>query len=119
VCSVGAGSAVAGRRAEADRLRHEEERRADKLRAALEHTTLAAMAGKFDRAERNLDEAIALGASAGDILLWRGQIALHRGDAPTALRQLKEAARLLPASVAAQAVLLRAYWDAGQFDRFY
>jgi hypothetical protein len=36
-----------------------------------------------------------------------------------ALGHLEEAARLLPDSVAAQAILVNAYFDCGQFDRFY
>src|SRR5262249_13345668 len=83
---------MAASQAEPDGVRHEEERRADKQRAALERTTLAAMAGKFDQAKRYLDDAIVLGVSPGDILLWRGQIARHRGDMQEALEDLEKAA---------------------------
>jgi tetratricopeptide (TPR) repeat protein len=88
-------------------------------RAALERTAVAAMGGRFDDAEESLEQAAALGASKGEILLWRGQIALYRGNTQKALKDLEAAAELLPDSVAAQAILLRAYHDVGQFDRFY
>src|SRR5262249_40852153 len=88
-------------------------------RNALERTTLAAMAGRVDEAKKHLDEAITLGASPGDIFLWGGQIALHHGDMTQALEDLEQAARMLPQSVTAQSVLMQAYHDASQYDRFY
>ena len=91
------------------------QRRAVEQRAALERTAVAAMGGRFDDAEQDLEQAAALGASRGEILLWRGQIALYRGKTQEALKDLEVAAQLLPNSVAAQAILLRAYHDVGQF----
>jgi tetratricopeptide (TPR) repeat protein len=77
------------------------------------------MSADFATAERASDDAVANGASAGEVRLLRGQVALHRGNSKEALEHLEEAARLLPESVAAQAILRRAYFDAGQSDRFY
>lgn len=97
----------------------EQDLRAERLKGALERTTEAAMRGKFSQAERALDEAIALGATTGDVRLLRGQIELHQGNTAKAIEHLEEAARLLPESVAVKALLMRAFMDAGQADRFY
>src|SRR5581483_5921862 len=96
-----------------------EERREAQRRAALERTTVTAMSGKYADAEQALDEAVALGTSQPETFLRRGQIALYEGRTPDALVYLEKAARALPDSVAARAVLAWAYYDAGQSDRFY
>jgi tetratricopeptide (TPR) repeat protein len=96
-----------------------EERREARRREALERTTVTAMSGKYAEAEQALDGAVALGASEPEIYLRRGQIALYQGRSEDALVYLEKAARALPDSVAARAVLVWAYLDAGQSDRFY
>jgi serine/threonine protein kinase len=96
-----------------------EERREAQRREALERTTVTAMSGKYAEAEQALDEAVALGASGPEIHLRRGQIALYQGRSEDALVYLEKAAQALPDSVAARAVLVWAYLDAGQNDRFY
>jgi len=110
---------VAQRQAETEKLRFQQERREAERREALERTTVTAMSGKFTDAEQALDEAARLGASEPEIHLRRGQIALYEGRTREALVHLEKAAQALPDSVAARAVLVLAYFDAGQMDRFY
>src|SRR5262245_19262746 len=103
----------AGLRAEEARLRHEDELRQERRKAATERAVVAAMSGDFAGADRALDDAVTHGASAAEVRFLRGQIALHRGNSEEAIAHLTEAVRLAPAWPAAQAVLLRAYRDAG------
>jgi tetratricopeptide (TPR) repeat protein len=110
---------LAQEQAEADQLQFQEERRESQRRSALERTTVTAMSGKFTEAGEALDEAARLGASEPEIRLRRGQIALYEGRTQDALVHLEKAVQALPDSVAARAVLVLAYFDAGQMDRFY
>lgn len=93
------------------------ELQAIQCRIALDRTTRAAMAGRFLEAQQALAEARVLGASPGEIELWRGQIELYQGNVEQALVRLEEAVELEPDSVAARAVLAQAYSDAGQADK--
>jgi serine/threonine protein kinase len=105
--------------AEVERKRHEEELRDERCKGALERAVVSSMSGDFAGADRALDDAVTSGASAAEVRLQRGQIALYRGQSAEAIAHLEEAARLAPEWTAAQAALLHAYIDAGRFDEFY
>jgi serine/threonine protein kinase len=98
----------------AEQKEHEERLLAEKRQNALEKALMVAMSGDFDGAEKAIGEAELLGASAGQVRMLRGQVAFHRGDVPAATRELEQAVRLLPESVAARAMLALAYYNGGQ-----
>jgi serine/threonine protein kinase/tetratricopeptide (TPR) repeat protein len=98
----------------AEQKEHEERLLAEKRQNALEKALMAAISGDFDGAENAIGEAELLGASAGQLRMLRGQVAFHRGDVPAATRELEQAVRLLPESVAARAMLALAYYNGGQ-----
>src|SRR5262249_21716972 len=80
----------------ADQQAHAERLLAEQRQHALEKALMAAISGDFDGAEKATDEAELLGASAGQVRMLRGQVALHRGDADAALGHLQQAVKLLP-----------------------
>lgn len=96
-----------------------QEVRALRLQDARERALLAAMGGDFAAAQEAVRQAEQLGASTGWVRLMRGQVALHQGLARAAVAELEQATRLLPDSVAAEALLALAYGEAGQWDRHY
>jgi serine/threonine protein kinase/tetratricopeptide (TPR) repeat protein len=110
----------------AEKSTHEEQLQAEKRENALEKALTAAMSGDFSGAEKAIDKAELLGASAGQIRILRGQIAFHRGDLEGAIQHLEQAAKLLavgqPGAVAARALLALAYANAhkgAEFDAVY
>jgi serine/threonine protein kinase len=107
-----------GYQAHAERQQHEAQLRAEKQRNAVERALLAALSGDFKTAEEAIRQAELLGASPGWIRMLNGQLALHREDIPAAVQDLEQAVRLMPDSVAAQAMLATAYTHAGQHDLF-
>ena len=80
------------------------------------------MSCDFNGAEKSIDEAELLGASAGQVRMLRGQVAFHRGAMEEAIQHLEQAAKLVPVgqpgAVAARAMLALAYANAGQLPRF-
>jgi serine/threonine protein kinase len=102
--------------AERDRLAAEEARQAERCQNAIDKALTAAMGGDLGVAEQATVEAERAGASTGQVQLLRGQIALHRGQSLDARRQLEEAVRLLPGSVAARGMLASAYASDGRWD---
>jgi tetratricopeptide (TPR) repeat protein len=117
-----AGLAVLAHRNRLAERRLLAERRALELRLLLEkrcntldRAVVAAMAGDFDEAESAIGQAELLGASTGQIRMLRGQVAYHEGDLVSAKRHLEQAVKLMPETVAAKALLARAYYfDGGQ-----
>src|SRR5439155_12115028 len=95
---------------------------AEKRHNALEKALMAAMSGDFDGAEKATGEAELLGASTGQVRMLRGQVALHRGDADSAIGHLQQAVKLLPegqpGAVATRAMLALAYLNVSQAPRF-
>lgn len=89
----------------------EQRRRAEGRQAAFDKAQLHGMTGEFGDAEKAITEAEQLGALPGQVLMLKGQLALHRADAETALRELREAVRLMPRSVAARALLGLAHME--------
>lgn len=90
----------------------------EKRQHAIEDAVLAASSGDFDEAERSIKEAELVGASTGWVRLLRGQIAYYRGDYREAVQHLEQSVKLLPESVAAHALLARAYSSNDQYDRY-
>jgi tetratricopeptide (TPR) repeat protein len=90
---------------------------AEKRQNALDRAALAARSGDLDEAEQAIQEAERLGASAGQVRMLYGQVALYSGQSEKAVNHLEQATTLLPDSVAARALLADAYaaqfrWDA-------
>jgi serine/threonine protein kinase len=104
---------------QADEHKREEEALAERRRAAIERGMTAALATDLDAAEKAVADAELLGASAGEIRLLRGFIALYSGQIAKAVAHLEQAVQLMPDSVAARSLLSFAYatafdWPAAQ-----
>jgi serine/threonine protein kinase len=87
---------------------------ADTVDKALE----AAIGADLEAAEQAIEAAERAGASTGQVRMLRGQIALHRGQSQEAIRDLEQAVKLQPESVAALGMLAAAYADVGQWERY-
>jgi serine/threonine protein kinase len=74
-----------------------------------ETAQLAAMEGDLKRASRAIKQAKQLGAPPGQLSLLNGQLALQAGKAQPACDELELAVRELPESLAAHALLIKAY----------
>jgi tetratricopeptide (TPR) repeat protein len=105
--------------------RAEQQRRVEQARAQedlqsvhLENAVAAAMGGDLDKAEKAIREAEAYGASTGQVLMLRGQVAFGRGDWERALADMQEAVKLDPDSAAARGMLAMAYLGFGDFHRY-
>jgi serine/threonine protein kinase len=90
---------------------------AEQRHAAVQEAVLAARGGDLDAAEKAIERAEALHASLGEVRLLRGQLALHQTHTAEAVRNLEQAVRLLPESVAARSLLAYAYADANEWER--
>jgi tetratricopeptide (TPR) repeat protein len=97
---------------------YEERIRNEKRQYAEERALLAAMSGDADGAAKAIGEAETLGASAGQMHLLRGQVALQQGDLEPARDHLEQAVAAMPDSVAARAMLALAYFHSGKPARF-
>ena len=86
---------------------------------AIDDALLAAMSGEINGAEEAIRRAELYGASTGWVRMLRGQVALQQGRGPEALEHLEQAARLLPHSVAAKAMLATACGVNALWDRCY
>jgi serine/threonine protein kinase len=96
----------------------ERKRLAEEQQGAIEKAFALAMSGDFKSANKAIDAAELLHTSPGQIHMLRGELELHQGNGANALEHLNQAVRLLPASVAARALLASAYlWD-GQYDHY-
>ena len=82
-----------------------------------ETAQFAAMEGDLDGARVAIDQAEELGATAAQLNLLRGQLALLEGQYQDACDQLEAAVDELPHSVAAHALLSRAYDANEQNDK--
>jgi hypothetical protein len=98
----------------ADERRRDAEQSAERRRATVERGMAAALAADLPAAERAVAEAELLGASPGETRFLRGFIAVYAGRSVEALAHLEQAARLMPESVSARALL--AYAHAGVSD---
>jgi serine/threonine protein kinase len=98
--------------------RHEQEFSEAKRQNVLDKALVAAMGGDFDGAEKALGEAELLRASTGQVSMLRGHVAFHRCQSKEAVEHLRQAARLLPESVATRSMLAVAYMNVGQWDMF-
>lgn len=82
-----------------------------------EEAQLAAMQGNLDQAVEAIKHANELGAPAAQLALLRGQVALQDGRWQDACDALELAARDLPDSLAAYALLVKAYTANQQRDK--
>jgi serine/threonine protein kinase len=82
-----------------------------------EEAQLAAMQGNLDQAVAAIKHANELGAPAAQLALLRGQVALQDGRWQDACDALELAARDLPDSLAAYALLVKAYTANQQRDK--
>ncbi|MGH7864277.1 MAG: protein kinase domain-containing protein, partial [Candidatus Binataceae bacterium] len=87
------------------------------LQKAMEDALLAAWSGEFDAAERHIQEAEQRGVSHAWARMLRGQVALYQDRPREAIQHLEQAVRLLPESVAARAMLVRAVLQDGRWDQ--
>jgi tetratricopeptide (TPR) repeat protein len=74
-----------------------------------ETAQLAALEGDLKRAGAAINDAAQLGASEDELLLLRGQLDLQSGVFQDACDKLERAVALMPGSVAAHALLAKAY----------
>ena len=86
---------------------------------AIDDALLAAMSGEFDRAQAAIERAELLRVDLGWVRMLQGHLALQQGRAHQAVADLEQAVRLLPNSVAAQAMLARACREDGRWERYY
>jgi tetratricopeptide (TPR) repeat protein len=104
-------------RAEQQRLEEQKKARLELLDEKIRNAYLVATSGDLKRTDEAIKEIEPLGASTGQVRLLRGIVAYFRGDAEAAIKELKQAIKLLPESVAARALLAQAYTDYGQQER--
>jgi serine/threonine protein kinase len=102
----------------ADERRHEEELRAERWRAAIDRSYLAAMGGDFAAAEDGIRDAERHGASPGQVRMLRGVVAYYRGRLQEAIADLEPAAALHRESVAARSLLAVANAGVSQWGRY-
>jgi hypothetical protein len=96
-------------RAQGEAKKRDQEVREQKQRAAIDRGMVAAMAADLPAARAASADAEALGASAGELRLLRGFVALYSDDPSDALGQFRAAAEAMPESVAARALLAVAF----------
>src|SRR5207249_255894 len=100
--SVAGFLAYRGQRLERQRLaeqhQHEQQLLAEKRQNALDKAMMVAMSGDLDAANKAIADAELLGASAGEIRMLRGQLAVYRQDPAEGLPHLQQAVLLLPES---------------------
>jgi serine/threonine protein kinase len=96
----------------ADEQRRAEERTAEQRRAAIERGMTAALGADLGAADKAVADAEQLGASAGEVRMLRGFIAICNGRTTEAVGHLEQAVRLMPDSVAARALLAKAHGEA-------
>jgi tetratricopeptide (TPR) repeat protein len=116
VC-VALGFAYRAHQAEQRRLYEQDQARLQLLDEKTRNAYLIATSGDLKKTEEAIKEIEALGASTGQVRLLRGVVAYFRQDAESAIAELEQAAKLLPDSVAALALLAAAYADFGQPER--
>jgi tetratricopeptide (TPR) repeat protein len=89
--------------------KQEEERIAERRQEKLDRATEAAFSGVLDRAHDAIVEAEAAGVSADQVHWLNGLVHYQRGAFAAAIKEFESAIKLKP-SVAAQAMMVRAYF---------
>jgi serine/threonine protein kinase len=89
----------------------EKKLQAERRQNALEKATEAAFSGDLERARKAIVEAESIGVSADQVHWLNGLVHFQRGNYDDAIKEFKSAVALKQ-SVAAQAMLTRAYFDA-------
>src|SRR5262249_5664623 len=92
-------------RSEQQRLEEQKQARLELLDEKIRNAYLVATSGDLKRTDEAIKEIETLGASTGQVRLLRGIVAYFRGDAEAAIKELEQAIKLLPESVAARALL--------------
>jgi serine/threonine protein kinase len=118
LCGVGA-FAWRAHESEERRLAYERKRDAEllleKQQLAIERGMVAALAADLPSAEKAVAEAELLGASAGEIRMLRGFMAIYSEQGAEAISHLEQSVRLLPERVAPRALLAVAYGNAADW----
>jgi tetratricopeptide (TPR) repeat protein len=96
----------------AEKEEHEKTLQAERRQNSLEKATEAAFSGDLERTRKAIVEAESIGVSADQVHWLNGLVHFQRGDYDAAIKEF-EAAIALKQSVAAQAMLAHAYFDAG------
>jgi predicted Zn-dependent protease len=99
------------------RLLEQEHARLELLEEKLRNAYQVASSGDLKRTDEAIKEIEALGASTGQVRLFRGVVAYFRQDLESAISELEQAVQLLPESVAARALLAMSYADSGQPEK--
>lgn len=86
---------------------------------AIEKVLVAGRGADFAAARHAIKDVETAGASAGKMHFLQGYLALHQDKPLEAVKELKQAAALLPDDLAAQALLILAYWYSRQMDLYY
>jgi tetratricopeptide (TPR) repeat protein len=115
--AVASAFAYQAHRSDQQRLEEQKQARRELLDEKIRSAYLVATSGDLKRTDEAIQEIETLGASTGQVRLLRGMVAYFRGDAEAAIKELEQAIKLLPESVAARALLAQAYTYYGQQER--
>jgi serine/threonine protein kinase len=99
------------------RLVEQEQARVQLLDEKIRNAYLVAGSGDLEKTDEAIKEIEILGGSTGQVRLLRGMVACHRGDTQASIKELEQAVKLLPRSVAARALLAAAYDGFGQNEK--
>jgi tetratricopeptide (TPR) repeat protein len=99
----------------ADQERHDDELAAERQQHALDKAIEAAMSGEVGRANRAIREAELIGVARGQVCWLRGLVHHQRSEYGPAIEEFGQAVALMPASVAARALLARSHLMAGLY----
>jgi tetratricopeptide (TPR) repeat protein len=91
--------------------------RALERQRAVDDAIAVALGGNLDQSEAAIRAAELRGASTGQVRLLRGLVSFQRSDVKPALDDLEQAARLMPDSAAAHALLAIFYYRAGRWAK--
>jgi pentatricopeptide repeat protein len=104
-------------RVEQQRVEERERGRLQLLDEKISKAFVAATSGDLQRTDKAIKEIEDLGASTGQVRLVQGAAYYFGGDSGRAISELEQAAKLLPDSVAAVALLSASYSRSGQWER--
>jgi tetratricopeptide (TPR) repeat protein len=86
------------------------------LQQAIDDAIAAALSGNLEQSEKAIRKAELNKASTGQVRLLRALVSFQRSDIKPAIAELEQAAKLLPDSAAAHALLAIFYFRAGQWS---
>jgi tetratricopeptide (TPR) repeat protein/predicted Ser/Thr protein kinase len=97
--------------------RTEHTRLAEKRQNAIDKALLTAWSGDLEGTEQSIRDAELAGVSPGELRMLRGSVAMHRGDYREAAKELEQAWKLSPNSVAVCSMLIKSYALLGEWDK--